>query len=258
MEGGQEVKMVDPDASRGIEQISIGKNKGLKITTTEEKTVELAVINKPEVLGKRYLVKGWIKYSGVEGDGYMELWSHFGEQAFFSRTLGDGKGPMQKLTGDSDWRVFILPFDMEEGMKPDKLVVNLVLKGKGEVILSELRFVSFPASDPKAQSGWWSPRDAGWIGGGIGCLGAVFGTAAAILARRSTQGSILLAKIALTIGFLSLVGAGVAAAMSQPWHVWYPPALLGVILVLVFGFRLPAIRRASVEGELRRMRAVDA
>src|SRR6266481_2517243 len=45
-----------------------------------------------------YAVIGEVRYDNVEGDGFLEMWSHFGETAaYFSRTLGVA-GPMAKLT----------------------------------------------------------------------------------------------------------------------------------------------------------------
>ena len=54
-----------------------------------------------------------------------------------------------------------------------------------------------------------------------------------------------------------LVAGAVALALSQPYAVYFPLILGGIILVVVFwpGFR--RARRAYEEAELRRMRAMD-
>lgn len=154
MEGGVAVELVDPAKldlkPEGIERIKIGKDDALRITgDASDATHRIAEIDKPVTSGKRYLVKGWIRYDHVEGDGFVEMWNHFGDQAFFSRTLGES-GPMGKVTGTSGWRVFILPFNPEEGMKPDRLEVNLVLPGKGTATITDVRLVDFSAADQKA------------------------------------------------------------------------------------------------------------
>jgi hypothetical protein len=65
-------------------------------------------IVQPKITTDFYALTGEVRYDNVEGDGFLEMWSHFGEQAaYFSRTLGVA-GPMAKLTGTSDWRAFTL------------------------------------------------------------------------------------------------------------------------------------------------------
>lgn len=100
-------------------------------------TAELIVCVNPEIGSHEYIVRGKLKYDDVSGDGYLELWNEFGSQGeYFSRTLGDS-GPMGKLSGSSDWREFALPFYAKEGMKPQRLRLNLTLPGKGTVLISE-------------------------------------------------------------------------------------------------------------------------
>jgi hypothetical protein len=86
------------------------------------------------------------------------MWNHFGGKSFFSRTLGDG-GPTVKITGSSDWRVFFLPFSHGQGMKPDRLEVNLVLPGKRTVTIPDVRLVDFRAAEKMAAT--VVPRPAG-------------------------------------------------------------------------------------------------
>src|SRR4051812_20647563 len=73
-------------------------------------TVALLTITQPPVKTSFYALRGEVSYSEVAGDGYLEMWSWFGEPAFFSRTLGEG-GPMGKLSQQSFWRAFCLPFN---------------------------------------------------------------------------------------------------------------------------------------------------
>lgn len=264
MQGGVGVELIDPatmkEKPQGVEPLRFGDVQGLRIEADGARTLELAVVDQPGIKSNRYLVKGWVRYDEVEGDAYLEMWNHFGEQAYFSRTLGEGKGPMQKMTGTSDWRTFLLPFNADEGMVPDRLEINLVLAGKGKVMIADVRLVDLGEAGAHVLPGdpWWTPRQAGWIGGAIGCLGAALGFLASALARRSAARSILLARVCVGAGLLIGQVAIVALVLGQPWHVWYLPALVGVLLLIGFGIRLPAIRRASTDLELRRMRAADA
>ena len=66
------------------------------------------------------------------------MWNFFpGGGQYFSRTLAD-QGPMMKLAGTSGWREFVLPFDATAPPAPTRLVVNVVLQGRGSVYLGPL------------------------------------------------------------------------------------------------------------------------
>ena len=46
-------------------------------------------ILQPKITTDFYAVTGEVRYDNVEGDGFLEMWNHFGETAaYFSRTLG--------------------------------------------------------------------------------------------------------------------------------------------------------------------------
>src|SRR5215471_12502566 len=137
-------------------------------------------IVQPKITTDFYAVTGEVRYDNVEGDGFLEMWSHFGETAaYFSRTLGT-TGPMRKLTGTSDWRAFTLPFNAKGASSPpSKLVMNVYLPGKGSVFLRNLKLIQITSSSaaPTHTGSGWSDRMAAVVGGIggvlIGCLGAV-------------------------------------------------------------------------------------
>ena len=84
--------------------------------------------------------------------------SHFaGEKAYFSRTLAES-GPLQSISGRSDWRPFQLPFAArdESGWlddRPERLDLNLVLPGAGKVQLRSLRLVQYDITDDSSGPG---------------------------------------------------------------------------------------------------------
>ena len=105
--------------------------------------VRLLTIEKPLIGAMRYAVSGEIRYENVQGQAYLEMWSDFPEGRYFSRTLGDpGSGPMSQMTGTSDWRKFMLPFD-RTGTKnaPTRIEVNLFLPGRGVVFVGPLKLI---------------------------------------------------------------------------------------------------------------------
>ena len=146
MQGGEAVSFIDPtrDEEDNLEPAKVGASgKALVVVGgADESTTKVIELDKPAITASRYLVKGWVRYTGVIGDGYIEMLNRFGENEYFSRTMGES-GPMGKLTGDGGWRVFTLPFNAEPGQRPDRIAVNVVLPGEGKVMLTDVRLVQF-------------------------------------------------------------------------------------------------------------------
>jgi hypothetical protein len=107
---------------------------------------------------------------------------------------------------------------------------------------------------------WWSDRTAalvgGWGGGILGCLGGLIGT----LGGTGKCRGLVIALLGIMISLGIVLGvAGIAAlAQHQPYAVWYPLLLIGIILLLVCPFMLPIVRRRYQEQELRRMQSLDS
>jgi len=220
-------------------------------------------IVQPKITTDFYAVTGEVRYDNVEGDGFLEMWSHFGETAaYFSRTLG-AAGPMAKLTGTSDWRAFTLPFNAKgASSRPSKLMLNVQLPGKGGVFLRNLKLVqstSFDGAATQIGSGW-SYQTAGIVGGVggalIGCLGALIEWLAA---RGKAQRFVVnAARVLIGVGVAFALGGLAAVALRQPYGVWYALLLLGVSMVVIFPFRLRSYQDRYREFELRRMTSMDA
>jgi hypothetical protein len=213
----------------------------------------LWVLESPVVAGDHYAVLGTVAYEAVEGEGYLEMWSQFPDGSrYFSRTL-DERGPMAKVRGSSPARGFALPFHLApDSPRPVRLEVNLVLPAGGRVMVRDLRLGS-AAEFTSAPDAWWSAETAGWIGGAagsaVGVLGAAIGTLCSLgRGRAFVMGGLF----ALGVGGLVLLAlGGVALAVGQPYEVWYPLLLLGVLdPVLAFSL-LPTARRRFEALKLR-------
>lgn len=215
----------------------------------------LATVEGPDVPEDGYAVVGEVRYEGVVGRAFLEMWSEFPDGGrYFSRTL-DADGPRAWISGSSDWRRFELPFFLEGGPAPERITVGVVLPGAGNVDLGRLELLPLGS----AEGAWWSDRTSGLIGGiGGGVIGILGGLIGWLGARRRARTLVLGAmKAGVVLGVL-LLAAGMAALLtSQPYGVMYPMLLSGVILVAVFGGLLPGTRRAYADHELRRMRALD-
>ncbi len=215
--------------------------------------------NAPPVTGRRYVLSGRVRYEGVEGAGYLEMWSHFGaEGSYFTRTHAEA-GPLAQLEGDSGWRPFALPFDTgDSGLVPQRIELNIVLPGHGRVEVGALRWSGAAAS----LHGGVSPtsttapgRIAAWLGTALGLLGAVIGTFGG---RGRARGTVM-GAIALAVGLSSLaLGAalwGLVAGRGLPELL--PLAVVGALGLLGVALVLPALKRRYADVELRKMRALD-
>jgi hypothetical protein len=250
----------------------------LKIQNTqwsEEKTFEILTISDPCITSNRYALTGKVKYEHVPF-GFLEMWNYFPDgKAYFSRTLGNSV-PVGTLSGSSDWRSFMLPFNIgkDTKMRPTRLELNVVLTGPATVYLGPLKLVQFEKEQTagvavgSGGNAWWTGRTGGLIGGGvggsvIGIIGAVIG----ILTSLGTGRRICLCLLGIMFVFglvvlaLGTVGGLVALGCSQPYAVWYPLLMLGVVLglpsVILPLALLSTIKRQYEQRELRKMHAMD-
>jgi hypothetical protein len=249
-------------------------------TVSRPRTVRVLALRRPALAAKRYAVVGRVRYRGVQGDGYLQMWSHFPEGGrYFTRTLAPS-GPMAKLTGSSGWRRFVLPFDARQAdAPPSRIAVDVMLPGRGTVWLGPLTLGEQSGAGAGIRRGrageehrrrdrasaapggaWWSAATAGLLGAGGGVGLAVLALALYWLGLRRRRPR-LLRKV---LPFVLLVAAGglgagfVALVRGQPYAVYYPLLLLGglgVGLVLLFGL---LARRLTAQLELRRMQAMDS
>jgi hypothetical protein len=241
-------------------------------TNGQAAQVPLLRIEKPAVKGVWYGVTGRVRYERVEGEGYLEMWSVFpakssgaSERRFFTRTLG-ATGEMRTISGSSPWRSFSLPFNRSASPEPpEALEVNLQLPGRGLVLLDSLKLVEYsgePASllNPGTSGAWWSARQGNLfcaVGGSVlGCLGGMIGW---LGSRGRSRRLVLTVCGGMFWGGLLCLGVGiVGVVLRQPFLVWYPPLLLGLISTSVMGFGYRRIRAGYAALELRRMAASDA
>ena len=218
------------------------------------RTITLLELERPGITKARYAVVGEVRCEGVDGAGYLEMWSTFAQSgSFFSKT---------SLTGSSPWRSFALPFDATGATgPPHTLVVNVVLPGRGTVHVGPLRLVEYTEGEPPGRAGgaWWGPRTAGLVGGTVGSLLGCLGGVVGLLAGRGKGRAVAmgLVKGMLGLGAISLVLGVVALFRSQPYAVFYPLLLGGVLGVGLPSFLIPALRRRYEELELRKMKARD-
>lgn len=228
----------------------------------------LLEIDDPGITSPVYALKGWIRYDDIEATAYLQMDNHFdGHGVFFTKSLADA-GPLQKLSGSSDWREFILPFSVsgseasgDKPMTPNRLTLSLQLPVSGSVQLRDLALHQYEhGEDPIKTDAWFDGRTMGLIGGIGGAVIGLWGALAGVLAGRGRARSFVIgsANVLVLIGIASLVGGAVALVTGQAYAVYFPILLFGAILVVVVG----ALRRVLPQRyelvELKKMQSMDA
>lgn len=224
--------------------------------------VNLATIRNPLLNAPCYAIRGEISYSDVTSDGFMEMWIWFGEaESYFSRAVAEA-GPMGKLSAQSGWRGFSLPFNALTRSSPTKLELDINLPSRGNVTVRNLRLVQ-TASFEELQAGqpaWWTERTVGWAAGLVGAVIGCLGSLLEFLASRGRARSFVVGTAWALAGLgAASLGAGLmAVATVQTPGLSYALLLMGVLCVVIFPVRLRRYLRHYEQTELRRMDSVDA
>ncbi len=181
---------------------------------------------------------------------------------------------MGKISRTSDWKPFLLPFDRKGvGETPTQLEVNLILPGRGTVYIGPIKFSENPEWDKYGNAagtaavvrrelysyGWW-PFLAAWkvIRTGVPML---LGFACLIgwLAHQGKGRRFVMAATAFcsALGVVAALATIVALAAGQPWWVWFPTGVLGLVLLAIFPQQMWRFRKRYGVLELRRIASMD-
>jgi hypothetical protein len=241
----------------------------LTVTAVPGKQLQsLIELTEPGISSSVYALKGMVRYENVQGDGFLQLDSHFGESGtFFTKGLATA-GPMARITGTSDWRPFALPFfansgDQADGASPlpENLSLSLFLPGSGTVSISDVELYQYARGEDPLQAGgqWIGNRTAGLLGAFGGGLIGLWGALIGVLASRGKARRFVLASAnaLFVIGISSLVGGVAALATAQPYALYYPLLLIGIVLVAVFGKMRGSLSARYEQLELKRMQSMD-
>lgn len=228
-------------------------------------TLTLTRIENPGIRKDQYALAGQVRYIGVAPGSYLETLNKIpGQGEFFTRTLSPS-GPMGLLEGESDWRPVSLPFTLTaDAPRPTKITLNLCLRGPGKVWLSPFNLIELEnMEEVRATPGeWWTERRGGYVGALIGILGGFYGILGGLAGWLASKGQArrfafaLLASM-VAVGAFSLLATLVALGLSQPYHVWHPLALSGLLFTVIGLAMFPTLRGRYVEAEMRKMKAMD-
>jgi hypothetical protein len=253
------------------EVISTNGSSILKIESTNDSWQDFTLlkISDPSIIKRGYFVLCVAKSEKTSDTNY-EQQVHFSDflsvgcslppavlggngRMIFAKINGsDGRDGQDAIARSWTYLQFEVVRDSIEGL-PAQLEVHLGMRSRGTVYIRPIRIYGVAGS-------WWSPQQAGLIGGiggsVIGCFGALLG----LLASKGKARNFVLTtmKIFIALGILLTIAGFIAVVSNQPYAVWYALLLPGVILTLVFSLTLPSIQRRYDELEIRRMTSVDA
>lgn len=228
----------------------------------------LIEVHDPGITSSVYALKGNIRYDNVQGDGFLQMDNHFGESGtFFTKGIAPA-GPLGKISGNSEWRPFVLPFYATNGEQPDgsarvpeRLTLSLFLPGAGSVSISGVELYQYASGeDPMRSAGQWiDARSAGLIGGIGGALIGLWGAIIGVIASRGKARAFVFisVNVLLSLGLVSLVAGAVAYFSDQPYAVYFPLLLIGIILVAVIGKMRGSLLAQYEQLELKRMQSMD-
>lgn len=221
-------------------------------------------IERPDIKAdqEEYALTGLVWHDDVSPEGYLEMQSVFPDgSTYFSRGVAS-LGPMRRLKGSSGPRVFRLPFRLKPNdPRPERLELYVVLPGKGNVKLGRIELgTPLPCGPTNGDGHWWSDRLGGLVGGIAGAMLGYWMTLIGILgalgrARRFVIGGLWATAVCgVVFGAVGLL----ALNLSQPYHVYLAPLLLGGLMVFLSVVLEPVMKRRYAQMELRKMSAMDA
>lgn len=189
-------------------------------------TFRIASIESPGVTNPTYAIMGEVRYAGVSGNAYLRMDNYFPDGGpYFYKGL-DSRG-VGKITGDSDWRSFSLPFfcmgqdGVDSGNRPTKIELSLLMPGSGTVYLRNVRLSQFASGvSPFTMTGqWWTGRQAGLVGGvGGGVIGCFGGLIGGLVGTGRGRRFVIASMIGMiVVGVVALLLGVVAFGCSQPF-----------------------------------------
>lgn len=120
-------------------EISAEGSASLRIDTDQPVTIPLYQIEDVSVDDAILMYQARVKTHNMHGDVYLEMWCGFnGKGEFFSRDLET------PLSGTTNWSIESTPFYLQKGQKPDYIKLNLVVNGRGQAWIDDIRLFMKP------------------------------------------------------------------------------------------------------------------
>jgi hypothetical protein len=236
----------------------------LKIEKTNDVPLEipLLMVTNSSLIQKANSIEWEMKYENVHYSSTSKLWAYLRFFEIFPPQAAGGDNftnyQDDDFNGTKNWDKYDFGFrraPYDNQTRPNKLKLEICLPSTGTVYLRPVKLLGTAHSFD-----WWSEKQAGLIGGIGGSIIGCFGGLIGLLASRGKARKFVLAltKTFIVLGIFLLLAGATAAALHQPYAVYYPLLLMGFILTLVCSINLPSIQRRYDDLEIRRMASIDA
>jgi len=131
--------VLTPDAVLLDMEITSDGRGAIRVEAHGPTVVHLYELSGIDVENSRLSYKARLRSEDLEGQAYLEMWCHFGEQGeYFSRGLAD------PLTGTVEWTSREIPFFLKAGENPDRVTLNLAVGGRGTVWIDDISLTKEP------------------------------------------------------------------------------------------------------------------
>lgn len=111
----------------------------IRVDASEPMSVRIAEIPGLSVENARLIYRARLRSEDLRGKAYLEMWCVFpGRGEYFSRAL------QSPLAGTNDWVTQETPFLLQQGQRPSRVKLNLVVDGEGTVWLDEVVLAKAP------------------------------------------------------------------------------------------------------------------
>jgi hypothetical protein len=117
---------IEVDAKEKVE----GKG-SLKITTQWPTTVCVGEVTGPDIENAKLIFTAKVK-ADLDGTALLEMWVQVSKGRYFSRGL------MEVVGQKTEWKTIQTSFMFQKGQKPEQVVLNLVINGKGTVWIDDI------------------------------------------------------------------------------------------------------------------------
>lgn len=116
-------------------------NGALRMYAQEDSRVRLYRVDSVDVEDAILVYQARLRTRGLEGRAFLEMLAEFGdEDVYFSRA------ERRAVRGDTDWTMQQTPFRLQPGESPERVHLNLMIEGTGEVWVDDVRLLRFPSS----------------------------------------------------------------------------------------------------------------
>ncbi len=110
----------------------------IKISTLWPTTICLGELSDLSIDNVKLVYQAKVKSENLAGTAFLEMWCHVGGGQYFSR------GMNSVVTGTMNWKTLETPFILQPGQKAERIILNIVINGKGTVWIDDLHLLEEP------------------------------------------------------------------------------------------------------------------